>query len=41
MEFDNLRKIQIDILLDSKSVELDKRIILDFDFELIIKINMS
>lgn len=34
MEFDNLRKIQIDILLDSKSVELDK-IILDFDFELI------
>lgn len=41
MEFDNLRKIQIDILLDLKSVELDKRIILDFDFELIIKINMS
>lgn len=34
MEFDNLRKIQIDILLDSKSVELDK-IILDFNFELI------
>lgn len=34
MEFDNLRKIQIDILLDSKSVELNK-IILDFDFELI------
>lgn len=34
MEFDNLRKIQIDILLNSKSVELDK-IILDFDFELI------
>lgn len=34
MEFDNLRKIQIDILLDSKSVALDK-IILDFDFELI------
>lgn len=34
MEFDNLRKIQIDILLDSKSVELDQ-IILDFDFELI------
>lgn len=34
MEFDNLRKIQINILLDSKSVELDK-IILDFDFELI------
>lgn len=34
MEFDNVRKIQIDILLDSKSVELDK-IILDFDFELI------
>lgn len=30
MEFDNLRKIQIDILLDSKSVELDK-IILDFE----------
>lgn len=34
MEFDNLKKIQIDILLDSKSVELDQ-IILDFDFELI------
>lgn len=34
MEFDNLKKIQIDILLDSKSVELNQ-IILDFDFELI------